>query len=56
MFEFHKKLFAENRTSYYTDLDVEILDQCSAIVPYGRFQHLINDTELCSIYRRGSIR
>ena len=56
MFEFHKKLFAENRTSYYTDLDVEILDQCSPIVPYGRFQHLINDTELCSIYRRGRIR
>ena len=54
MFKFHKKLFTENHKSYYTDLDVEILDECRTIVPYGRFKHLVNDTELCSIDRRKS--
>ena len=52
MFKFHKKLFAENHKSYYTDLDVEILDECRTIVPYGRFKHLVKDTELCSIDKR----
>ena len=52
MFKFHKKLFTENHKSYYTDLDVEILDECRTIVPYGRFKHLNSDTELCSIDKR----
>ena len=52
MFKFHKKLFTENHKSYYTDLDVEILDECRTIVPYGRFKHLVKDTELCSIDKR----
>ena len=52
MFKFHKKLFTENHKSYYTDLDVEILDECRTIVPYGRFNHLVKDTELCSIDKR----
>ena len=52
MFKFHKKLFTENHKSYYTDLDVEILDECRTIVPYGRLKHLIKDTELCSIDKR----
>ena len=52
MFKFHKKLFTENHKSYYTDLDVEILDECRTIVPYGRFKHLVKDTELCSIDMR----
>ena len=52
MFKFHKKLFTENHKSYYTDLDVEILDECRTIVPYGKFKHLVNNTELCSIDRR----
>ena len=43
MFKFHKKLFTENHKSYYTDLDVEILDECRTIVPYGRFKHLVKD-------------
>ena len=55
MFKFHKKLFTENHKSYYTDLDVEILDECRTIVPYGSFKHLINDTELCSIDKRKGI-
>ena len=52
MFKFHKKLFTENHKSYYTDLDVEILDECRTIVPYGSFNHLVKDTELCSIDKR----
>ena len=52
MFKFHKKLFTENHKSYYTDLDVEILDECRTIVPYGSFKHLNSDTELCSIDKR----
>ena len=52
MFKFHKKLFTENHRSYYTDLDVEILDECRTIVPYGSFKHLVKDTELCSIDKR----
>ena len=52
MFKFHKKLFTENHKSYYTDLDVEILDECRTIVPYGSFKHLVKDTELCSIDKR----
>ena len=52
MFKFHKKLFTENQKSYCTDLDVEILDECRTIVPYGRFKHLVKDTELCSIDKR----
>ena len=60
MFKFHKKLFTENHKSYYTDLDVEILDECRTIVPYGRLvrlingrdMHLIYNSELCSIDRR----
>ena len=52
MFKFHKKLFTENHKSYYTDLDVEILDECRTIVPHGSFKHLVKDTELCSIDRR----
>ena len=35
MFKFHKQLFSENTKSYYTDLDVEILDECRTIVPHG---------------------
>ena len=52
MFKFHKKLFTENHRSYYTDLDVEILDECRTIVPYGSFKHLVKDTELCSTDKR----
>ena len=52
MFKFHKKLFTENHKSYYTDLDIELLDECRTIVPYGRFKHLNSDTELCSIDKR----
>ena len=52
MFKFHEKLFTENHKSYYTDLDVEILDECRTIVPHGRFKHLVKDTELCSIDKR----
>ena len=52
MFKFHKKLFTENHKSYYTDLDVEILDECRTIVPYGSFKHLVKDTEPCSIDKR----
>ena len=52
MFKFHKKLFTENHKSYYTDLDVEILDECRTVVPYGSFKHLNSDTELCSIDKR----
>ena len=52
MFKFHKKLFTENHKSYYTDLDVELLDECRTIVPYGSFNHLVKDTELCSIDKR----
>ena len=52
MFKFHKKLFTENHKSYYTDLDAEILDECRTIVPYGSFNHLVKDNELCSIDKR----
>ena len=52
MFKFHKKLFTENHKSYYTDLDIELLDECRTIVPYGSFNHLVKDTELCSIDKR----
>ena len=49
MFKFHKKLFSEK--SFYSDLDVEILDESRTIVPFGSFKHLHNDVEPCSIDR-----
>ena len=52
MFKFHKKLFSENHKSFYSDLDVEILDESRTIVPFGSFKHLHNDVEPCSIDRR----
>ena len=52
MFKFHKKLFSENHKSYYTDLDVEILDECRTIVPFGSFKHLNDSVEKCSIDTR----
>ena len=52
MFKFHKKLFSENHKSFYSDLDVEILDECRTIVPFGSFKHLHNDVEKCSIDTR----
>ena len=52
MFKFHKKLFSENHKSFYSDLDVEILDECRTIVPFGSFKHLLDDVEKCSIDTR----
>ena len=52
MFKFHKKLFSENHKSFYSDLDVEILDECRTVVPFGSFKHLLDDVEKCSIDTR----
>ena len=53
MFKFHKQLFSENIKSYYTDLDVEILDECRTIVPFGYLGKDRNiDVQKCSIDTR----
>ena len=53
MFKFHKQLFSENLKSYYTDLDVEILDECRTIVPCGYLgKHVNIDVQKCSIDTR----
>ena len=43
-------MFSEK--SFYSDLDVEILDESRTIVPFGSFEQLHNDAEPCSIDRR----
>ena len=35
MFKMNKSIFNENHKSYYTDTDIEILDECRTIVPAG---------------------
>ena len=35
MFKMNKSIFNENHKSYYTDTDIEILDECRTIVPVG---------------------
>lgn len=54
MFKFHKRLFSENPKAYFTDLDVEILDECRTIVPSGSFNPLYYhfDVQECSIDTR----
>ena len=42
MFKMNKSIFNENHKSYYTDTDIEILDECRTIVPVG----LINNPEV----------
>ena len=42
MFKMNKSIFNENHKSYYTDTDIEILDECRTIVPAG----LINNPEV----------
>ena len=42
MFKMNKSIFNENHKSYYTDTDIEILDECRTIVPAG----LINSPEV----------
>ena len=42
MFKMNKSIFNENHKSYYTDTDIEILDECRTIVPVG----LINNAEV----------
>ena len=38
MFNMNKSIFNENHKSYYTDTDIEILDECRTIVPVGIIQ------------------
>ena len=38
MFKMNKSIFNENHKSYYTDTDIEILDECRTIVPVGIIQ------------------
>ena len=52
MLKFYKKLFSENHKSFYSDLDVEILDECRTIMPFGSFKHLLDDVEKDSIDTR----
>ena len=40
MFKFHKTLISENYKSYYSEVDVKVLDGCRTNPPHGRFQHL----------------
>ena len=49
---FIRSCFQKNHKSFYSDLDVEILDESRTIVLFGSFKHLHNDVEPCSIDRR----
>ena len=55
MFKFHKMLISENYKSYYSEIDVKVLDECRTNPPHGRFQHLDEEgwcKTKCSIDRR----
>ena len=52
MFKFQLKLFSENHKPFYSDLDVEIVDESRTIAPFGSFNNLHNDVEPCRIDRR----
>ena len=46
MFEFNKSLFNPLHTSYYNDIDVEILNRCRTVAPAGKFRYFCHNNEL----------
>jgi hypothetical protein len=51
MFYFNKSIFKETSKSKYSEIDVEILDECRTIVPIGYFDKEISLTKLTEIDR-----
>ena len=35
MFDFNKAIFTENHKSYYSETDINVLDECRTVVPHG---------------------
>ena len=36
MFDFNKAIFTENHKSYYSETDINVLDECRTVVPHGQ--------------------
>ena len=46
MFKFNKAVFKENHKSKYSEVDVQILDECRTVVPIGFFDKEVRMKDL----------